>query len=340
MAGVSTPEMAAAVSNAGGLGSIGVGAVTATAAREMIRATRALTRHSINVNVFCHRPAIANAVKESAWLAYLAPHFERFNAQPPIELQEIYQSFVDDDPMMDMLIEVRPEVVSFHFGMPSQAKVDRLKEAGIVVIATATSLHEAELLEIAGIDAIVAQGYEAGGHRGTFDPSQTDDRLGTVALVGLLVNNLNTPIIGAGGIMDGADIVACLRLGADAVQLGTAFIDCPESSADNFYRSALHSKAASNTVMTRAISGRPARCLANLFTKIGDESDQSAIPDYPIAYHAGKSLNAAAKVAGEGGYGAQWAGQGAPRARSMPAAELVAQLESEMETAKKTCKSQ
>ncbi|MBY0358310.1 MAG: nitronate monooxygenase [Candidatus Obscuribacterales bacterium] len=335
MAGVSTPAMAAAVSNAGGLGSIGIGALDTTMAREMIGATRKLTDASINVNVFCHQPAIANPQKESAWLSYLAPHFARYNSQPPGQLKEIYKSFIEDDEMLDLLVELRPKVVSFHFGLPSQQKINRLKEAGIVLLATATNLSEAQQIERAGIDAVVAQGYEAGGHRGVFELSKSDEQLNLAELIPLLVSNLSIPVIAAGGIMDGADIVTALSLGAVAVQLGTAFVDCPESTADTYYRAALRSEAAHNTVMTKAISGRPARCLANLFTAIGEEVDPSAIPDYPIAYDAGKALNAAAKKSGEGGYGAQWAGQGAPRARSMPAAELLAQLQIEMEQAKK-----
>jgi nitronate monooxygenase len=331
MAGVSTPEMAAAVCNAGALGSIGVGAVDAKGAREMIRATQDLTDRSINVNVFCHRPAIANVERETAWISHLAPHFAKFGAQPPSQLQEIYKSFIEDDAMLELFLELRPKVVSFHFGLPSQEKIRRLKEKGIVLLATATNVKEAEQVIRAGVDAVVAQGYEAGGHRGAFDPWQGDDHLGLAALVRLLVKNVDVPVIAAGGIMDGAGIVACLDLGAEAVQLGTAFIGCQESSADAYFRAALRSDAAHHTVMTNAISGRPARCLANLFTAIGQQIDQSAVPDYPIAYHAGKALNAVAKESGHGGYGAQWAGQGAPLARFMPAADLIAQLQFEME---------
>ena len=157
-----------------------------------------------------------------------------------------------------------------------------------------------------------------------FDPDGPDDRLGTVALTRLLVRKLDIPVIAAGGIMDGAGIAASLTLGAAAAQLGTAFIACPESSADAGYRAALLGPAAEHTVMTAAISGRPARCLANRFTALGAGVEPGAVPDYPIAYDAAKALHAAAKAAGEFGYGAQWAGQGAPLARAVPAAELVA----------------
>jgi len=330
MAGVSTPEMAAAVSSAGGLGSIAVGAQTAAMARETIAATQKLTSNSINVNVFCHQPASSDASRESSWLAYLAPFFEKFNAQPPARLNEIYKSFLVDDDMLDVLCELRPKVVSFHFGLPEQSKLQRLQEKGIVLLATVTNLVEGLEAQEVGVDAVVAQGYEAGGHRGVFDPDAIDDQMGTLALTRWLVANLDVPVISAGGIMDGAGIVACLNLGAAAVQLGTAFVACPESAADDFYRAALCSNAAMHTTMTRAISGRPARCLANVFTAIGQETVSSVIPDYPIAYDAGKALNSAAKKAGEGGYGAQWAGQGAPLSRPLPAAELIALLESEM----------
>jgi nitronate monooxygenase len=176
----------------------------------------------------------------------------------------------------------------------------------------------------------VAQGYEAGGHRGVFDPAKRDDQMGTLALTRLLVRELKVPVIAAGGIMDGAAMAAVLKLGAAAAQLGTAFVGCPESAADTGYRAALFSPASHHTIMTRAISGRPARCLANHFTAIGQMSSKADVPQYPIAYDAGKALNAAAKAAGEFGYGAHWAGQGAPLARALPAAELVAQLRDEL----------
>ncbi|HEY9776620.1 MAG TPA: nitronate monooxygenase [Planktothrix sp.] len=333
MAGVSTPEMAAAVSNAGALGSIGVGAVDAAGARAMIGATRELTKRAFNVNLFCHRPATADPQRELAWVEELAPRFKQLGAQPPKALHEIYKSFVVDREMLEMLLEERPAVVSFHFGLPPAEFIGRLKDAGIALFASATSLSEGHALQAADVDAIVAQGFEAGGHRGTFDPDRRDDMLGTFALTRLLVNELKPAIIAAGGIMDGAGIAACLRLGASAAQLGTAFIACPESSADKFYRAALKSDAANHTVMTRAISGRPARCLANLFTAIGESTAADKIPDYPIAYDAGKALHAAGKKADQGGYGAQWAGQAAPLIRELPAAQLVAVLKSELEEA-------
>ena len=333
MAGVSSPAMAAAVSRAGALGSLGVGAVGAEGARRMIAAVRDLSGGPLNVNVFCHQPAKADRMLEAEWLERLRPHFEAFGAQPPLELKEIYRSFVEDDAMLAVLLEVRPRVVSFHFGLPSAERIRALQDAGIVLLASATSLAEGRAAATAGVQAVVAQGYEAGAHRGVFDPDAEDDCLGTLALTRLLVRELDVPVIAAGGIMDGAGIAAALSLGASAAQLGTAFVACPESDADAGYRQAMFSDAARHTVMTRAISGRPARCLRNRYTALGAGLSAQQVPSYPIAYDAGKALNAAAKTAGEPGYGAQWAGQGAPLSRALPAAQLVATLAEELERA-------
>ena len=325
MAGVSTPELAAAVSNAGGLGSIGVGATDAAGARAMIDAVRARTGRPFNVNLFVHATAKAEAAREQVWLQALQPLFERYGAEPPSALRTIYRSFADYGEMLAMLVDAKPSVVSFHFGLPRADQIAALKQAGCVLLASATSVAEARAVEAAGVDMVVAQGWEAGGHRGVFEPAAQDDRLGAMALTRLLVTQSALPVIAAGGIMDGAGIRAALALGAVAAQLGTAFIGCPESNADAAYRAALHGPGADHTVMTRVISGRPARCLANRFTDWALRAP-AEVPDYPIAYDAGKALHAAAKAAGESGFGAQWAGQGAPLSRSMPAADLVALL--------------
>lgn len=328
MAGTSTPRLAAEVSNAGGLGSIAVGATDATGARRMVEETWALTDRPFNVNVFGHATPAPDAEKEAAWLDALTPLFAEFGARPPKRLRTIYDSFADDDSLLAVLIEAAPAVVSFHFGLPGSDRIAALKAAGCTLIATATNLAEAVAAREAGIDAVVAQGWEAGGHRGVFDPDAPDDRLGTLALTRLLVERAGLPVIAAGGIMDGQGVRAALDLGAEAAQLGTAFIACPESAADAAYRAALAGEAAAHTVMTRAISGRPARCLGNRFAAWG-EGREAQVPAYPIAYDAGKALNVAAKARGEGGFGAQWAGQGAPLARAMPAGELVEALRRE-----------
>ena len=331
MAGVSTLEMAAAVSNAGALGAMGLGAATVGRAAEMIAAFRARSSGPLHANVFCHRPAVADEAREQSWIERLRAHFDEVGAAPPPRLTEIYRSFVEDDAMLDLLVAERPEVVSFHFGAPPADRIAALRQAGIVVLGSATSLTEARALAASGVDGIIAQGWEAGGLRGVFDPAATDDRLGTLALVRVLVRALDLPVIAAGGIMDGAGIAAALALGASAAQLGTAFVACDESLADEGYRRALASDAAHHTTMTRAISGRPARCIANRFSALGKAIEASAVPDYPIAYDLGKALHAAATARGDFGYGAQWAGQGAPLARPMPAAELVATLRRELD---------
>lgn len=330
MAGISSPAMAAAVSASGGLGSLGVGAMKADKAREAIHAFRGLGGGPLNINVFVHRPARADGQKERAWLERLAPEFKRVGAKAPEALHEIYTSFLEDDDMLAMLVEEKPTVVSFHFGLPHPRQIKALQDAGIVLLASATNLEEARAIQAAGIDAIVAQGYEAGGHRGTFDPDAEDSRLGTFALTRLLTSTLKLPVIAAGGIMDGAGIAAALALGASAAQLGTAFVVTDESLADAGYRARLFSDAAHHTTMTRAISGRPARSLENDFTRWGAAVPAAVIPDYPVGYDAGKSLNAAGKTAGQTGYGAQWAGQGAPLARALSSKALMQALKDEL----------
>lgn len=333
MAGVSTPAMAAAVTDAGALGSIGVGATDAAGARAMIAAVRGMTPGPFNVNLFCHEPAVANAAVDMAWIERFRPIFEGLGASPPTALAEIYKSFINDEAMLAMLLETRPAVASFHFGLPRGDWIRALLDAGIVLLASATSLVDARAVAAAGIHAVVAQGWEAGGHRGVFNPDAADDQIGTLALTRLFVRNLDLPVIAAGGIMDGAGISAVLDLGASAAQLGTAFVACDESLADEGYRAALASDAAHHSVTTRAISGRPARSLTNRFTALGADVPERDVPAYPLAYDLGKALNAAGKARAEFGYGAQWAGQGAPLSRPMTAARLVATLASELEQA-------
>ena len=329
MAGVSTPSMAAAVSNAGGLGALGLGASTPDAAAQAIEQTKALTRAPFNVNVFCHAPAERNAAVERAWIERARPLFETYGASPPSALKEIYTSFRASDAMLDVIVGLRPPVVSFHFGLPTSAQLDALRGAGLILMASATSLAEARTIEQAGLDAVIAQGWEAGGHRGLFDPGGEDERLATQALTRLLAQNVSLPVIAAGGLMDGHDVRAALGWGAVAGQLGTAFVACPESAADAGYRQRMAETA--ETVMTPVLSGRPARCLANAFTRWGADIDAGDIPAYPCAYDLAKALNGSAKAQGETGFGAQWAGQGAARSRALPAADLMTVLAEELE---------
>ena len=325
MAGWATPALAAAVSNSGALGSLGIGGMKAEDARAVIRETRSLTRRPFNVNVFCHKHAAADPAREARWLAYLEPYFARFQASPPAALGNSYSSFVDDNAVLAMLLEERPAVVSFHFGLPASTTIAALHDAGIVLFATATNADEAGQVAHARIDAIVAQGAEAGGHRGTFDPAAPDELLGTMALVRLLMRETSLPIIAAGGLMDGASIAAVLALGAQAAQLGTAFLVTPESAADAADRAALLNPR-SRTALTKAISGRLARSVENAFTDIGRDPDCPPIPDFPIAFGAARALNAAARAHGSSAFAAQWAGEAVRLSRVMPAAELVATL--------------
>jgi nitronate monooxygenase len=229
-----------------------------------------------------------------------------------------------------MLLALRPPIVSFHFGIPSEDRLAALREAGIRTMATATNPYEAKRIEEAGIDAIVAQGIEAGGHRGSFEPAEHDPGLTTSVLVSLLVRQARIPVIAAGGIMDGRGITAALDLGAAGVQLGTAFVLCPESSADAAYRAVLTSGRAYDTRLTSAISGRPARGIANRLSVAGDGSGGPTVPAYPVVYDAGKALHAAAIARGNTEFAAHWAGQGAPLARERPASSLIEELIREM----------
>lgn len=330
MAGVSTPQLAAAVSNAGALGSLGVGASTVDQVIALIDQTRALTDRPFNVNIFCHAPAVHDPQREQRWLQHLAPLFAAVGSSPPDSLSEIYPSALVQDALFAALVEAKPAVVSFHFGLPATAQIDALRAAGIHTLASATNLREAELIAAAGVDGIVAQGVEAGGHRGCFDPAAVDERLSTAVLVRLLVKHIKLPIIAAGGIMDGQGVRAALDLGAVAAQLGTAFVLCPESSASAAYRAALLSERAASTQLTSVVSGRPARGIVNRLIAHG-EAPGSPIPAaYPLAYDAARQLTAAAARQGNHEFAAFWAGQGAPLARSLPAARLVALLLDEM----------
>jgi nitronate monooxygenase len=219
-------------------------------------------------------------------------------------------------------------VVSFHFGLPATAWIQRLKDKGIVTLASATSPQEAAQCEQAGIDAIVAQGVEAGGHRGVFDPRK-DDEIGTMALVRMLSRQCRVPVIAAGGIMDGQGIAAAMKLGASAVQMGTAFILCPETAASTAFRSQLKSERAHHSRITPAISGRAARGIANRMYDLVNDTNAPPLPDYPIAYDAAKALHAVASAKGNHEFAAHWAGQGAPMVRELPAAELMRQLVAE-----------
>lgn len=318
MAGTSTPDLAVAVCEAGGLGFVALGALDAEGAGSAIRAVRQGTDRAFGVNLFCHAPAVRDAEREAGWIERLRPEFQRFGAAPPAALSEIYPSFRGNEAMLSVLLAERPAIVGCHFGLPTPDQIAALKGAGCLLWATATSLAEGQAIRDAGFDAIVAQGYEAGGHRGIFDPRGPDERLDHAALVRALVP-LGLPVVAAGAIMDRAAARAAMEAGATAVQCGTAFLRAPEAATPPAHRAAL---SGGRTAMTRAISGRPARCLANGFTAI----DDAEAADYPLAYDIGKALNAAAMAQGDSGYGAFWAGTGAAASVARPAAETVLAL--------------
>ena len=289
MAGVSTPEMAAAVSNAGALGSIGVAAVDAETTRQMIVAVRTRTDRPFNVNVFCHPPAVADTAREAAWLARLGSEFARY--------RRAAAGTADGDlsELSGRRCQVRRPLGRAagdrQFSLRrAGTRADRApRAAGIRLFATATSSEEGKAIAAAGIDAVVAQGYEAGGHRGIFDPDGADEQLGTVALTRFSAKELDVP--GDRGRRNHGRCRRrrCASAGGGCRELGTAFVACPESSADAGYRAALLGPAAEHTVVTRAISGRPARCIANRFTALGAEVEPERRPGLSNRLRRGES---------------------------------------------------
>jgi nitronate monooxygenase len=333
MAGVSTLALALAVSRAGALGSLATGATSsADVVAQQLADLQAATDKPFNVNVFCHQPPTPDLERDSQWLAYLRPFFRTLGSEPPTSLSEVYPSFLQHDALLHVLVAARPKVVSFHFGLPTAAQASALRQAGILLLACVTSVAEGHAAAALGADALVAQGIEAGGHRGVFDGT-TDTFLPALTLTRQLVQALPLPVVTAGGLMTGADIAAALRAGASAAQLGTAFIPCPESGANAAYRAKLLQQPPLPTALTEVISGRPARGLVNRFMLDIDQPGRPAVAPYSRAYSAGKALVAAAQETGEPGFAVQWAGSGNGRARVLPAAELVQALAQELQAA-------
>lgn len=327
MAGVSTPELAAEVSNQGGLGSLGLGANTAQSAREQILKTQTLTEKFFQVNFFCHQPEQLNPQTSAQWIEYLRPQFEKFGEQPPQNLNCIYPSFLDNDDFLNVVLETKPKAVSFHFGIPHSHQIQALKDAGIITMVSATNLVEAQAIEAAGIDIIIAQGIEAGGHRGIFNKT-FDAAIKTSDLVHLIVQHCKRPVVAAGGIMNGAQARHMLSLGATAVQLGTAFVQCPSSNASVEYRKALFNETV--TQISASLSGRPARGLLNHWHTQIDLPSRPLQPEYPYTYDLAKQLNAIASKNKDYGFGAFWAGSNVSQIRELAAADLVNQLVVEM----------
>jgi nitronate monooxygenase len=337
MAGVSTPALALAVSRAGALGSLATGATpAASTVAQQLAELQAATDKPFNVNVFCHRPALPDPSHDAQWLAYLRPFFEELGSEPPASLPEVYPSFLVNEELLRVLVAAQPRVVSFHFGLPTAAQAAALRQAGCLLLACVTSLAEGQAALSLGVEALVAQGIEAGGHRGVFDDTTVDTYELALSLTRQLVQALPLPVITAGGLMTGADIATALRAGAAAAQLGTAFVVCPESAASTPYRAALLQQPPLPTQLTEVISGRPARGLVNRFMLDVDQPGRPAVAAYSRAYAAGKALVAAAQQAGEPGFAVQWAGTGAGRARALPAAELVQVLAAELQAAMST----
>ena len=327
MAGVSTPKLTAEVSNQGGLGALGLGACTVEMAREQILATQALTEQAFQVNFFCHQSSFLDPKITDQWIRYLTPQFEKYNAIPPTELKCIYPSCLDHDEYLNLVLETRPKAVSFHFGIPHPHQIRALKQAGIITMVSATNLAEALEIEAAGIDVIIAQGIEAGGHRGIFNDT-FDSAIKTSDLVQLFKQYCHLPIVAAGGVMNGKQAQRLIKLGAEAVQLGTAFVQCKSSDANAAYRKALFCKPI--TQISASISGRPARGLINHWhTKI-DHPARPPVAPYPYCYDLAKQLNSVASAHGDYGFGAFWAGSNVAQIREMEAADLINQLLLEM----------
>ena len=329
MAGVSTPELAAEVSNQGALGSLGLGASTASAARTQIIKTQQLTDQPFQVNFFCHQPEQLSSDIAQQWIDYLAPEFTKFHAEPPSQLNCIYPSFLDNDDFLNVVLETRPKAVSFHFGIPHPHQIQALKDANILTMVSVTNLAEAKMVEAAGIDIVIAQGIEAGGHRGIFN-AQIDAAIKTGDLVQLIAQHCNLPIIAAGGIMHGDHAKQMLKLGAAAVQLGTAFVQCKSSNANAAYRQALFSH--NITQISACLSGRPARGLVGTWHTDIDRPNRPNLPEYPYVYDLAKQLINIANQHQDFSYGAFWAGTNVAQIRELEAGDLVNQLVLEMKT--------
>ena len=329
MAGVSTPELAAEVSNQGAFGSLGLGANTPETAKAEILKTQKLTDKPFQVNFFCHQPERLDQQKAQQWIEYIRPQFAKFGTEPPSELRCIYPSFLDNDDFLNVVLETRPKAVSFHFGIPHPRQIQALKDAGIVTLVSAPNLIEAQQIEAAGIDIIIAQGIEAGGHRGIFNQT-FDAAIKTSDLVQLISTHCKLPVVAAGGIMNGDQAKSMLKLGAAAVQLGTAFVQCKSSNANAAYRKALFSQ--SITQISSSLSGRPARGLVGTWHTLIDSPNRPQTPAYPYTYDLAKQLMSIANTHQDFSYGAFWAGMNVGQIRELEAADLINQLVLEIKT--------
>lgn len=327
MAGPVHADMAVAVSNAGGLGSLPCALLSHEQARSELEAIRQGTSGPINLNFFCHKPAKVDDAREAAWRERLRPYYLELGVDPAGPIPVSNRTPFDESFCL-LIEEFRPEVVSFHFGLPDRDLVARVKATGAKVIASATTVSEAVWLEQGGCDAIIAQGNEAGGHRGNFLDDEVASQPGTFALVPQVVDAVSVPVIAAGGITDARGIAAAFALGASAVQIGTAYLFCPEARISPPHRAALATARDDATMVTRVFTGRPARSIVNrVMREIGPMSELA--PAFPLAGGALTPLRAKSEPAGSGDFMPLWAGQAARLGREMPAGELTRLLAQE-----------
>ncbi|MEO8409481.1 MAG: nitronate monooxygenase [Propionivibrio sp.] len=327
MAGVQGSALAIAVANAGGLGSLPCGMLGAEAMRAELAAIRAGTDQPFNVNFFCHTPPAANPQREAAWRKALHPYYQEFGIDPD-SIASGPGRMPFDAAAAELLREFKPSVVSFHYGLPSADLLAQVRAWGAKIVSSATTVDEARWLEAHGADLVVAQGLEAGGHRGTFLPREVDDltaQVGTFALVPQIVRAIGLPVVAAGGIADARGVAAAMQLGAVGVQIGTAYLLCDEANTSAIHRSALKSGAAAHTALTNLYSGRPARGIVNRLMREQGPLSQLA-PDFPLATAAVAGLRAQAEARGSGDFSPLWAGQNVSGCKEVSAAALTRDL--------------
>jgi nitronate monooxygenase len=327
MAGAMDFALAAAVAEAGGLGSLPCGMISAPQIREQFEQLRGRTGKPVALNFFCHAPPELNNAREAAWRNRLAPYYAEFGVDPAAPVPSSHRAPFSAE-LCDLALELRPGVVSFHYGLPEPTLVRRLKGAGCTILCSATTVAEARKVEADGADAIIAQGYEAGGHRGMFLSDDLGGQVGTFALVPQIVDAVRVPVIAAGGITDARAIVAAFALGAAGVQIGTGYLFATEAKISAAYRSALAEAETRGTAVTNVFSGRPARGLVNrIIREVGPLSPLA--PQFPLATGAILPLRARAEAQGSGDFTPMWAGQAAALGRAMPAGELTRALAEE-----------
>lgn len=328
MAGSQGGDLALAVTAAGGLGSLPAATLSPDALRAELRRLRDGARGPWAVNFFCHAPPGHDAAREAAWMARLAPHYRAAGLTPPTG-PAVAARAPFDAAVAELVAPYRPPVVSFHFGLPAPDLLARVKSWGAVVLSSATTVDEARWLEAHGADAIIAQGLEAGGHRGMFLTDDLSTQLGTLALLPQVVRAVRVPVIAAGGIADAAGVAAARALGAAAVQVGTAYLLCPEASPHPLHRAALQGPGAAHTALTNVFTGRPARGIVNRAMRAladGVVGWCADAPAFPLAAHGLAPLRAQAEAAGRDDWTPLWAGQAAPLCRPQPAADLTRAL--------------